>query len=106
MSLTTNYLKNDIPLNGFTMLGAGVHASYRLFDERVVPGAGVSVNINTPETKTSDLQLIYRVGIRFAVTESLSLNTSAVANSYSYGSAQPGGKFTEYTLQAALSYSF
>lgn len=88
------------------MASGGINAGYRFFEDKLQPSLGFSLNNNTSGSFTADFQVLLRGGLRWVITEKLSLNLSAMQNAYRYGSRQPNAHFTENTLQARLGWVF
>lgn len=101
-----NYLRNNLQDFGFTILNFSVGGSYGFFQNKVTPNINIGVGSNTMVSATADLQLIAQAGIRWNITDKLSLTASTSTNNYRYGSSRPGAQFAEYTTQFSLLQNF
>lgn len=106
MQLSGTYLTNTIPSFGFTITSLALSGSYRLLDDKLIPSAGVTIGRNALQGFTPDSQLLFRVGLRYALSKMLSINSSVVFNGYKYGSVRDGASFNERTAQLGMTANF
>ncbi len=101
-----NYLKNSLPVYGFSMIGFTVGSSYGFMQNKLTPSLAVTIGSNSLGDNSADTQIMFRVGLRWMIMDRLSLNVSGITNTYAYGSSKPNASFGENTFQMMLTQSF
>lgn len=105
--ITGSYLENALSAGTLTIRSIGANASYRLLSGALTPTMSMTFSGSSLGPNPADTQTFVKAGLRWRISQQLTLTGNYAVNSYEYGSGgSRGSRFSENMIQLAVSTSF
>lgn len=101
-----NFINTNFSATSINMKTFGSRATYRIFNNKVIPSLGFNYAIISKNTEGSDNRLTGRFGVKYKITKKLLFNVDYQLNNYNYNSLTNSKDFSENKFRFSLVQNF